>query len=56
MILKKSGMYDSQVFFLLKLRKTTVITRKLWNSKTTLYQFFRVFDVVTKQIVLLETY
>ena len=34
---------------------STVITRKQWNSKTT-YQYLSVFDVVTKQIVLPDTY
>ena len=33
----------------------TVITRKLWNRKTTLFQYLSVFDVVTKQKVLLDT-
>ena len=28
----------------------TVITRKLWNRKTTLFQYLSVFDVVTKQL------
>ena len=32
----------------------TLRTRKLWNGKTTLKQFLSVFDVVTKQIVLLD--
>ena len=34
---------------------STIITRKQWNSKTT-YQYLSVFDVVTKQIVLPDTY
>ena len=33
----------------------TVITRKQWNRKTTLYQYLSVFDRVTKQIVLPDT-
>ena len=33
----------------------TVITRKQWNSKTTLKQYLSVFDGVTKQIVLPDT-
>ena len=33
---------------------STLITRKLWNRKTTLYQHLRVFEVVAKQIVLEE--
>ena len=32
----------------------TVITRKLWNRKTTLHQLLSLFDVVTKQIVVLN--
>ena len=32
----------------------TVITRKLWNIKTTLYQYLSVFDVVANQTVLEE--
>ena len=35
---------------------STVITRKQWNRKTTLQQYLSVFDGVTKQIVLLDTY
>ena len=35
---------------------TTVITKKLWNRKTTLSQYLSVFDVVTKQIVLPDTF
>ena len=34
----------------------TVITRKLWNRKTTLHQYLSVFYVVSRQIVLLDTY
>ena len=34
----------------------TVKTRKKWNRKTTLLQYLCVFNVVTKQIVLLDTY
>ena len=34
----------------------TVITRKQWNRKTTLYQYLSAFEVVTKQIVLLHTF
>ena len=30
--------------------------RKLWNRKTTFYQYLSVFDVVKKQIVLAVTY
>ena len=32
---------------------TTVITRKLGNRKTTFYQYLCVYDVVTKQRILL---
>ena len=35
---------------------TTVITRKQWNRKTTLQQYLSVFDGVTKQIVLPDSY
>ena len=35
---------------------TTVITRKQWNMKTTLKQYLSVFDGVTKQIILPDTY
>ena len=38
------------------LKVHTVITRKLWNGRTTLQQFLSEFDVVTKNIVLLDTY
>ena len=38
------------------LKVHTVITRKLWNGRTTLQQFWSEFDVVTKNIVLLDTY
>ena len=34
----------------------TVITRKQWNRKKILQQYLSVFDGVTKQIVLPETY
>ena len=36
--------------------KSTVITRNLWNRKTTLQQYLSVFCVVSRQIVLLDTY
>ena len=35
---------------------STVITKEKWNRKTTLWQYLNVFDGVTKQIVLLDTY
>ena len=35
---------------------STVITRKQWNRKTTLMQYLSVFDGVTKQLVLPDTY
>ena len=38
------------------LKVHTVITRKLWNGRTTLQQYLSEFDVVTKNIVLLDTY
>ena len=31
-------------------------TTMMWNTKTTLQQYLSVFDVVTKQIVILNTY
>ena len=34
----------------------TVLTRNQWNRKTTLKQNLSVFDVILKQIVLLDTY
>ena len=38
------------------LELSTVITRKQWNRKTTLWQYLSVFDGVTKQIVLPDSY
>ena len=40
----------------IRMGRSTVITRKQWNRKTTLQQYLSVFDGVTKQIVLLDTY
>ena len=37
-------------------RETTVITRKLWNRKTILKQYWSAIDVIIKQIALLVVY
>jgi len=43
--------YEALYMYILNLYNT-VITRKQWNSKTTLQQYLSVFEVFTKQIVL----
>ena len=37
-----------------KLMQPTVMTKKLWNRKTTLKQYWSALDVVIRQIALLE--
>ena len=51
-----TNFFTESVVFRLLYSKTTEISRKLWNRKTTLKQYFSVFDVVTNQQVLLIFY